>query len=129
MAVPRNPRLPILSPAEFRRRVRPFLPGTVVELRTLWPKARAKGYERGQRFLVGPYCSGCGHKMIWLCRADRSVEMTADRRWLKDHFDIVVQGSARSLYTFPRPWPPEGMVGTMPPNKRMQPTARLSKET
>ena len=106
MAIPRNPDLPVLSPAAFRRRVRPYLPGTVLALTRLWPRARKKGYEQGQRFLVGPYCSGCGHKVIWLSRADRSVEMTADRRWLKDHFDIVAEGSPRFLYTFPKPWPP-----------------------
>jgi hypothetical protein len=110
MAIARNPDLPIFSPGEFRRRVRPYLPGTVLELTRLWPRARNNGYERGQRFLVGPYCSGCGHKVIWLCRADRSVEMTADRRFLKDHFEIVVEGSSRFLYTFPKPWPPTGAV-------------------
>jgi len=110
MAVPRNPSLPVLSPAEFRRRVRPYLPGTVIELRRLWPKARQKGYERGQRLVVGPYCSGCGHKIIWLCRSDGSVKMTAERHWLKKHFDIVAHGGARSLYTFPKPWPPVGIL-------------------
>ena len=119
MAVHRNPSLPVLLPAEFRRRVRPYLPGTVLELARLWPKARGKGFELGQHFLVGPYCPGCGHKTIWLCRSDRTVEMTAERRWLKDHFKILAEGSPRSLYTFPKRWPPAGTLAIVPPKKRM----------
>lgn len=108
MAVRRNPRLAVLTPAQFRRRVRPCLPGTILELKRLWPAARKRGYERGQQFVVGPYCSGCGTRLIYIYRMDGSLDCTADRRWLRDSFEIVEPSTSRSLYTFPQPWPPRG---------------------
>src|SRR5512134_1586803 len=89
--VHRNPLLPILTPAQFRRRVRPYLPGTVLELRRLWPSARRHGYERGQRFVVGPYCSGCGVRFIWIFRPDGELDSTAYRAWLRKHFEILAE--------------------------------------
>ena len=106
MAIHRNPRLAVLSPAQFRRRIRPYLPGTILELKRLWPGARKRGYEHGQQFVIGPYCSGCGTRLIYLFRIDGSLDCTADRRWLRDTFDIVGESRSRALYTFPKPWPP-----------------------
>jgi len=93
-----------MSPAEFRRRIRPYLPGTILE--QLWPGARRRGYERGGRFIVGPYCPGCGPRVVWLFRADGALDCTADRPWLARNFKICVPARSRALYTFPRPWPP-----------------------
>ena len=129
MAVHRNPRLPILSPAEFRRRVRPYLPGTVLELRSLWPKARHEGYEKGRHVLVGPYCSGCGHKIIWLCRPDRDsgddgrtslAQGVTSTSWLR----VALGLSTR----FPKPWPPQAGSGKCRLTSACSWRARRSKE-
>jgi hypothetical protein len=124
----RNPHVPILSPAEFRRRIRPYLPGTVLQLRRLWPGVRRRDYQAGQHFLVGPYCSGCGHKIIWLFRADGTLDCTAEGPWLRRYFQIVRESKTRRLYTFPQPWPPPLSLVRVPSNQRMQPTALSSKE-
>ena len=84
-----HPRVPVLAPAEFRRRIRPYLPGTVLQLRRLWPRARRREYKLGQYFIVGPYCSGCGHKIIWLFRPDGTLASTAESPWLRRHFQII----------------------------------------
>ena len=47
MAVHRNPRLAVLTPAQFRRCVRPYFPGTILELKRLWPAARKRGMSVG----------------------------------------------------------------------------------
>ena len=70
-----------LSPGIFRSRVRPYLPGTVLELCRLWPHARKRGFERGQQYLVGPYCPSCGPELVWLFRQTGEIECTADRPW------------------------------------------------
>jgi len=106
VTVHRHPHLPILTPGEFRRRIRPYLPGTVLEVRKRWRAAKDITYQRGQRFVVGPYCSGCGNDLVWLFRPDGTLDMTADRPFLRNHFSIIAQGDSRRLYTFPKAWPP-----------------------
>jgi len=105
VTVRKHPDLPILTPGEFRRRIRPYLPGTVLEVRKRWRAAKGITHKLRHRFVVGPYCSGCGNDLIWLFRPDGTLDMTADRPFLRNHFRIIAQGDSRRLYTFPRPWP------------------------
>jgi hypothetical protein len=123
-----NSHVPVLAPAEFRRRIRPYLPGTVLQLCRLWPHASRRQYKLGQYFIVGPYCSGCGHKTIWLFRPEGTLDTTGDGAWLRRHFQIVHASKSRRLYTFPKPWPPRFDLDEVPSSKRMQLTALRFKE-
>ena len=95
---------PSMPPARFRDRIRPYLPGTVLELRRLWRRARAQGYELGAKRVVGPYCPTCGPLLIWLFGPDGELDMTADVPFLREHWLIVSSPPVRNLYTFPRIW-------------------------
>jgi len=101
-----------LAPAVFRDRIRPYLPGTVLELIRLWPHARKHGYDRGDRFLVGPYCPGCGPGIVWLFRPGGEPECTADPQWLNQHFKVVLLSKSRCLYTFQKRWDASTSGGT-----------------
>lgn len=95
-----------MPPMRFRARIKPYLPGSILMVRRLWPRARKQRYEKGSRLLVGPYCPSCGPDILWLFRPDGAMEMTADRDWVERHFELVHDSRTRRLYTFPLPWPP-----------------------
>ena len=90
----------------FSRLNRNLRPGTILRLVKLWPYARRRGYEVGQLFLVGAYCEFCGPNQIWLFDSRGKLRTTADRSWLRAHFETVKQSSSRRWFTFPKPWPP-----------------------
>lgn len=76
----------------------PLPPRNILRLAKLWPHARKQGHERGQIYRVGYYCRHCGLETIWFVAAEGQSNWTADREFVRRHFEIVELSSERSLY-------------------------------
>jgi len=94
------------SVTAFAKRNRDLRPGTVLRLVKLWPHARRRGYEHGEVFVVGPYCSYCGPDLLYLFTPRGKLTTTATRNWARAHFTIVAESNNRAWFKFPEPWPP-----------------------
>ena len=82
---------------------RPLPPKSIVKLIRLWPRARKRGYERGQTWRIGYYSRQDGLDVIWLVNASGVYGQTANHDWIAKHFEVVFHSSERSFYGGNRP--------------------------
>ncbi len=64
-------------------------PRSVVALKRLWPHARKRGHEVGQKRRIGYYSRKDGLDCVWLVDDEGDYGWTTDHKWLYEHFEIL----------------------------------------
>ncbi len=101
---------------------KPIPPRSVVALKKLWPHARKKGHEIGQKRRIGYYSRQDGLDCIWLVDDKGDYGWTADHKWLYEHFEVLKFSDETDLFGVNRP-----RIGAFPVCKKKEPNQSVQR--
>jgi hypothetical protein len=77
---------------------KPIPPLSVVVLKKLWPHARKRGHEVGEKRRIGYYSRQDGLDCIWLVNPKGEYDWTIDHAFLRKHFEVIERSKETSLF-------------------------------